>query len=104
MSRLLHSVYFWLRDDLSEEDRQAFVQALKALGDIDVVAGGDFGSPAATPDRAPVTDHSFDFALFLSFNSIEDHDAYQIHPDHEVFVNGFKSFWKQVRVFDTALG
>jgi hypothetical protein len=100
---MLHSVYFWLREDLGETDKQNFAHALKALGDIDVVANANFGTPAPTSDRAPVTDHSFDFSLFLSFDSIEDHDTYQTHPDHEVFVEGFKSYWTQVKVYDTTL-
>ncbi|MEM7146572.1 MAG: Dabb family protein [Verrucomicrobiota bacterium] len=103
MSKMLHSVYFWLREDLNAEDRQKFAQALDKLGEIDVVAEGHYGSPAATPDRAPVTDHSFDFSLFLSFNSIEDHDTYQIHPDHQVFVDGFNSYWTKVQVLDSTL-
>ena len=103
MSRMLHSVYFWLRDDLGEEEKQKFADALRALGDIDAVANAEFGTPAATSDRAPVTDHSFDFSLFLSFNSIEEHDTYQTHPDHETFVKGFKSLWTQVKVYDTTL-
>ena len=28
---MIHTVYFWLKDDLSEEDRQDFVRAAKEL-------------------------------------------------------------------------
>ncbi len=94
-----HSVYFWLVDGLTNEQKQQFEGGLRALFDIDVVQRGNFGKPAATPER-PVTNNDYDYALFLDFASVEDHDTYQAHPDHDVFVDNFKAWFATVKVFD----
>ena len=68
-----------------------------ALGTWQV--GGKWGSPANTPER-PVTDKSFDYGLYLTFDSLEDHDTYQVDPLHDVFVDTCKDLWSQVKVMD----
>lgn len=95
-----HNVYFWLDDSLEEEQKAAFEEGLKALFEIDVVANGSFGRPAGTPVR-PVTQNTFDYALVLEFDSVEQHDAYQVHPEHHVFVDQFSQWFREVRVYDT---
>lgn len=95
-----HNVYFWLDPSLTEEQKSSFEGGLGALLEIDVVAGGCYGKSAATPVR-PVTQNSFDYALVLEFDSVERHNAYQVHPEHDVFVRDFGPWFKEVRVFDT---
>ncbi len=97
-----HNVYFWLDPSLTDEQKTSFEDGLRALFTIDVVAGGSFGKAAATPAR-PVTRNTFDYALALEFDSVAQHDAYQVHPDHDVFVKRFSAWFKEVRVFDTQL-
>ena len=94
-----HSVYFWLDPALTHAQRAEFEQGLTALFDIDTVAAGRFGAPAPTPQR-PVTQNSFDYALFLEFDSVEAHNVYQDHPGHAVFVQKFSPWFREVRVFD----
>lgn len=95
-----HNVYFWLDPSLTDEQKASFEEGLRALFRIDVVAAGSFGKAAATPER-PATRNTFDYALVLEFDSVAAHDAYQIHPGHEVFVKSFSSWFREVRVFDT---
>lgn len=95
-----HNVFFWLEPSLSTAQRASFEAGLRALFCIDVVANGSFGVAAATPER-PVTRNTYDYALILEFDSIEKHDAYQIHPEHEVFVQNFSQWFQKVRVYDT---
>jgi hypothetical protein len=71
----------------------------RALGDIDVVATAAFAKAAATPVR-PVTQNTFDYHLVLEFEDVDRHNAYQVHPDHEVFVKNFSPWFREVRVFD----
>ena len=97
---LRHNVYFLLDPSLTEEQKSSFEGGLRALFNIDVVAGGQFGLAAATPVR-PVTQNTFDYALVLEFESVEKHNAYQVHPEHDVFVKQFSAWFKEVRVFDT---
>ena len=95
-----HHVYFWLKEERKNDaDIAAFEKGLAALFEIKNVAGGMWGKPAATPER-PVTDKSFDYAISMRFDSIEQHDLYQVHPDHDVFVDAFKDWWQEVKVMD----
>lgn len=97
-----HSVYFWLDESLTDEQRSSFEGGLRALFEIDVVDRGEFGTAATTPER-PVTQNTFDYALFLEFDSVEKHNAYQVHPEHKVFVDDFSAWFKEVRIFDTEM-
>lgn len=97
-----HNVYFWLDPALTAEQKTAFEGGLRALFEIDVVKGGTYGKPAGTPVRA-VTQNTFDYALVLEFESVDLHNAYQVHPDHDVFVKEFSPWFREVRVYDTQL-
>ena len=95
-----HHVYFWLKEEFkSEESRKQFEEGLGAMLRVPTVSGGIWGISAATPER-PVTEKSWDYALSVHFDSLADHDAYQVHPDHDVFVNQFKDWWERVQVMD----
>lgn len=97
-----HSVYFWLVDDLDESQRGVFEGGLRALFGIDAVARGEYAVAASTPER-PVTQNSFDYSLFLEFDSVAKHDEYQAHPEHGVFVEQFSPWFQEVRVFDSEI-
>ena len=97
-----HSVYFWLDDRLTDEQKQQFEGGLRALFDIDVVRQGNYAAAAPTPER-PVTNNTYDYALFLDFDSVEDHNTYQDHPDHDVFVEKFSPWFAKVAVYDADL-
>ena len=59
---LNHTVIFWLKKELSPQDKEMFHQELEKLGMIESVHQLHIGSPAATTQR-PVIDHSYDFCL-----------------------------------------
>jgi hypothetical protein len=97
-----HHVYFWLKEEFKNPaDRAVFEQGLASLFEIGLVKGGRWAVPAAVVVR-PVIDQSWDYALTMQFANIEDHDAYQVDPDHNVFINSFKDWWAQVQVRDLA--
>ena len=97
-----HHVYFWLKDECkSVADRAVFEQGLASLFDIALVSGGRWAVPAAVMPR-PVIDQSWDYALTMQFASVAEQDAYQVDPQHLVFVDTFKSWWAQVQVRDLA--
>lgn len=97
-----HNVFFWLNEGLSEDDLKSFENGLQALFEIDVVSQGHWGKSAATPER-PVTQNSYQYALFLEFEDVAKHNEYQVHPGHDVFVENFSKWFKEVRVYDTEL-
>jgi len=94
----VHSVYFWLRDDLSPAGKAKFVEGIKSLTTIDVVQQGFYGVPAAT--NREIIDQSYSYALVLSFATAADQDAYQVHPVHDAFRENCGGSWKKIVIYD----
>ncbi|MGY8639916.1 MAG: Dabb family protein [Verrucomicrobiales bacterium] len=97
-----HSVYFWLIDGLTAEQKSDFEKGMEALFEIDVVKKGNWGTAAATPER-PVTDNGYDYTLILEFDEVDGHNAYQVHDDHTVFVDSFRQWFDTVKIFDATI-
>lgn len=97
---LVHSVFFYLRADLTPAQREEFLkEGLESLLPIKSVTKAYIGRPAAIPPR-PVVDSTYDFALNALFADIEAHNAYQVDPVHKAFVERFKTYWTMVRIYD----
>lgn len=95
-----HHVYFWLKSEHKTDTAiAAFEKGLQDMTELKTVASGGWGKPAPTAER-PVTDKSWDYALYISFESLADHDAYQEHPEHDDFVADHKERWEKVLVMD----
>ena len=94
----VHSVYFWLKPELTEEQRAKFWEGVRSLTTIESVRQGAVGTPAAT-DR-PVIDSSYSCALIVSFDDDAGHDAYQDHPVHDKFREECATFWSKVLIYD----
>ena len=94
----VHSVYFWLRDDLSPAAKTTFVDGIRSLSTIDVVQMGFIGVPAAT--NREIIDQSYSYALVLSFANAADQDAYQAHPVHDAFRENCDGAWKKIVIYD----
>ncbi len=96
---LIHSVYFWLKPELSEEQRASFKAGLESLRAIKTVSALYIGTPAPIPDR-PVVDRSYSFGLTIVFPDVEAHNAYQVDPIHKAFVETNKVHWTKVQIYD----
>jgi hypothetical protein len=94
---LVHSVYFWLKPELTPAQVEEFVRRGTALTRIGTVKHGWFGKPSTT-DR-PVIDRSYSFALTVVFDDLAGHDAYQIDPIHHEFLE-LKDYWTKVLIYD----
>jgi hypothetical protein len=97
----VHSVYFWLKPDLSETERAQFWKCVRSLTTIEGVRQGFTGKPAAT-DR-PIIDRSYSCALIVMFDDEGGHEAYQVHPIHDQFRKECASFWSKVLIYDVIL-
>lgn len=95
---LLHSVYFWLSNPESSDDRAALKAGLESLRGISDIQTAYIGSPAET--RRPVIDHSYDLSLIVIFADKAAHDVYQDHPVHLEFVAECKHLWNQAKIYD----
>jgi hypothetical protein len=97
---LFHDVYFWLKPELTAEQRADFRRGVESLAGIRSVAKIDVGVPAATGDR-PVIERSYDFALIVQCRDLAAHDAYQVDPLHLAFVAKFNTHWSRVQIYDS---
>lgn len=95
---LVHSVYFWLKDDLDDETRAAFLRGLESLRGIETVRDLHIGTASDT--HRPVIDRSYTFGLVVTFDDIGGHDVYQDHDLHKAFLEQFSSCWTNVVIYD----
>ncbi len=100
LPKLMHKVFFWLKNPESTEDRDALIAGLKTLAAIDTVRGIHIGVPASTEQR-DVVDSSYQVSELLMFDSAEDQDAYQVDPIHQKFVQQCSHLWEKVVVYDS---
>jgi hypothetical protein len=94
----IHSVYFWLKPDLTDADRAVFWTGVYSLTTIQSVRQGYVGTPAAT-DR-PIIDRSYSCALLILCEDEAGHEAYQVDPIHDKFRNECGTFWSKVLIYD----
>lgn len=96
---LVHSVFFWLKPDLTEAQRADFRRGVESLVGIKSAEKVYVGIPAKTAKR-PVVDASYSVALTVVCRDVAAHDAYQVDPIHLKFVEQFKTFWTRVQIYD----
>jgi hypothetical protein len=96
---LIHSVYFWLKPELTDAQRAEFLTALQALKAVPSVKQFHLGRPAPVAQR-PVVDGTFDYSITCVFDDLDGHNAYQVHPLHLAFVSTGKPFWTRVQIYD----
>jgi hypothetical protein len=99
---LAHNVYFTL-NDATDAAKAKLIQACKKY-----LSGHPgtlfFACGTLAKDLArPVNDRDFDVGLHVIFESQAAHDAYQVAPRHEKFIEENKPNWKKVRVFDSVV-
>jgi len=99
---LIHTVYFWYKEDLSEENIEIFKKAVKKLGTVPSIGKFHNGPPAPTEARG-VVDNSYDMALNVFFKDVAAQKAYQVDPIHLAFVEQCESFWEKVIVYDNMI-
>lgn len=97
---LVHSVFFWLRSDLSDSERGEFFASIETLRGIEAAEAVYIGVPAPVAER-PVIEKTYDCGLTVLFADTQAHDIYQQHPVHQAFIAANQSRWTRVQVFDT---
>lgn len=97
---LQHTVYFYLKEDVTTDEREEFEEGLIELLAIEEVHDYQIGIPANTEERE-VTDHSFGYSFFSWFENLEDYKVYAEHPVHLEFIDKYEGLWADVRVYDS---
>lgn len=98
--KVIHHVFFWLKNPDSKEDLAQLLAGIKALGAIETVRGIHVGVPADTEQRG-VVDGSYSASELLFFDDIEGEKTYQAHPLHQKFIEDNASLWSKVVVYDS---
>ncbi|NIJ19406.1 hypothetical protein FHS95_001075 [Sphingomonas naasensis] len=97
--KIVHHVFFWLKNPGSAADRDALIAGVRGLGKIAVVRGIEVGVPASTEAR-DVVDASFHVSEMLVFDNVADQKTYQDHPLHKEFIAQCGHLWTKVVVYD----
>lgn len=99
-SNFAHTVYFWLNNPESKEDRKAFETSLRKFLDNSEYAKTQF---IGVPPRASreVVDGSFTYSLIVTFESAEAQEAYQKEAPHLLFIEESSKLWNKVIVYDS---
>ena len=97
---LFHNVYFWLKPELTPEQRAEFRRGVATLAGIKSVDKVTIGVPAGTT-RRPVIDHSYEVALIVECRDVAAEAAYQVDPIHLAFVANCKHLWTRVQIYDS---
>jgi hypothetical protein len=95
----VHSVFFWLRDDLTGEERERFLRGVNSLTTISSVRYAWVGRPAPT-DR-PVIERSYSYSLTAVFDGEAEQDEYQVDPVHDDFREQCGDLWSRVLIYDS---
>lgn len=99
---LIHNVYFWLAEDITDEAKATFMDGARSLGTIESVQSFYMG-PHADTEARDVVDHSYDLSLVIMFEDQAAQDAYQVDPIHLAFIEASKDAWTSVKVYDVAI-
>ena len=96
---LVHSVFFWLKPELTLAQRADFRAGVESLAAIKSVDAVYVGTPAATEKR-PIIDDTYSIALTVLCKDVLAQNAYQVDPVHLAFIDEFRTFWSRVQIYD----
>ncbi len=99
MPKLVHHVFFWLKNPGSQADREALIAGIRTLEKIETVRAFHVGVPASTEKR-DVVENSYHVSELLGFDDVAGQDLYQKHPVHVEFVKNCSHLWSKVVVYD----
>jgi len=95
-----HVVYFWLNEPDNIEKNRLFLKNLKEfIEGMDNIIDPYIGSPADT--NRDVVDNTYQYCLNLGFANKAQHDIYQDHHLHKLFIEKSVHLWKRVVVYDS---
>ncbi|WP_420385508.1 Dabb family protein [Roseivirga sp.] len=94
----IHSVYFWFKEGLSQEQLDSFYRDTEKLRQVEVVKALYTGKPANT--TRPIVERSYDFAVIVHFKDLAAHDAYQQDPIHLNLLEKHSDKWEKVMITD----
>jgi len=102
-AKLVHDVYFTLEHASADACQELVDECYARLAGIDGIVY--FAAGIRDPElQRDVNDRGYDVSLHVFFRDRAAHDAYQTAPAHQEFIAKNRENWRQVRVFDSAIG
>ncbi len=95
----VHHVFFYLKNQDSEADRNKFLEGINLLSTISTIRQFHVGVPASTNRAVIVQNYSYSWLCF--FDSAEDEAIYQSHPIHDEFRDNYGHLWEKVVIYDS---
>ncbi len=95
----VHHVFFWMKENLTNDDLKKFEKAVGTLSFIEAVNRAEVGKPATT--NRPIIERSYSYSLLLMFDNLAAHDKYQVDPVHLKFVADCSNMWNKVLIYDS---
>jgi hypothetical protein len=96
---IVHTVFFWIRKDAPASARKQLIDDCPKYLKSPTVNHLWVGTPADTPER-DVVNATFDVGLTVIFDDVAAHNAYQVHPQHNIFIERNKSNFLRIEVFN----
>jgi hypothetical protein len=94
-----HIVLVWLKPDVSAEVRATIMSESQALAKIERIKELHIGKAIAS--ERPIVDDSFDFGVYMRFDSVADMNTYLADPRHIQFVEtSVKPHLQKLLVYD----
>jgi Stress responsive A/B Barrel Domain len=95
---MVHTAYFWFKEDATEEQIKAFKKQSESLRDIKEVLALYYGTPSDT--NRDIVEKSYDFAIVVHFEDLAAHDRYQPNEIHQNLLNTHRPIWERVMITD----
>lgn len=96
---VVHVVVGWLKEPGNTEHRERLIEVTRQLKEIPGVL--DLKVGRVIPSDRPVVDSSYDIAIYLRFASVEDLQAYLVHPTHQrALKESYGPLMDRYRVYD----
>lgn len=99
--KLVHHVFFWLKNPDSVADRDKLVEGVKTLSKIETIRELHVGVLASTEKR-DVVDTSWQVSELMFFDDLAGQAVYQTHSVHLDFIKNYGHLWAKVLVYDAA--
>ncbi len=94
----LHNVHYWLKPDLTADQRQNFLAGIADLRRLASVKASWFGVPARGGEA--IADRSYDHALVMDLGDAAGHEAFQADPEHQAIRERIGSSWERIVIYD----
>lgn len=94
----LHNVTYWLKADLTAEQRQVFLEGIDALTKLGSVKAAWFGTPS--PRGEDIAERDYTHALVMDLGDEAGHAAFQADPAHDAIRARIGGFWDKIVIYD----